>query len=68
MYKRQALGEEFKVDYVPTPEDIRDKYQYFTEASMTRLRDAGYGGQFTPLEEGVGRYVRDFLATDDPYR
>ena len=63
-----ALGEEFKVDYVPTPEDIRDKYQYFTEASMTRLRDAGYGGQFTPLEEGVGRYVRDFLATDDPYR
>ncbi|MBO6948835.1 MAG: ADP-glyceromanno-heptose 6-epimerase [Rhodospirillales bacterium] len=63
-----AMDEEFKVEYVPTPEDIRDKYQYFTEASMTRLRDAGYRGQFTPLEDGVGRYVRDFLATDDPYR
>lgn len=63
-----AMDEEFKVEYVPTPEDIRDKYQYFTEASMTRLRDAGYTGQFTPLEDGVGRYVRDFLATDDPYR
>lgn len=63
-----AMDEEFKVEYVPTPEDIRDKYQYFTEASMTRLRDAGYRGQFTSLEDGVGRYVRDFLATDDPYR
>ncbi len=63
-----AMDRDFKVEYVPTPEDIRDKYQYFTEASMTRLRDAGYTGQFTPLEDGVGRYVRDYLATDDPYR
>jgi ADP-L-glycero-D-manno-heptose 6-epimerase len=53
---------------VPTPEDIRDKYQYFTEAKMTRLRDAGYNGQFTPLEVGVARYVKDFLASADPYR
>ncbi len=63
-----AMGRDFKVEYVPTPEDIRDKYQYFTEANMSRLRDAGYTGQFTSLEDGVGRYVRDFLAADDPYR
>ena len=57
-----------RITYVDTPEAIRDKYQYFTEARMKRLRAAGYPGQFTPLEEGVRRYVRDFLATDDPYR
>ena len=57
-----------RITYVDTPEAIRDKYQYFTEARMTRLRATGYPGQFTPLEEGVRRYVRDFLATDDPYR
>lgn len=63
-----AMGQDFKVDFVPTPEDIREKYQYFTEANMTRLRDAGYTGQFISLEDGVGRYVRDFLAAADPYR
>ena len=57
-----------RITYIDTPEAIRDKYQYFTEARMTRLRATGYPGQFTPLEEGVRRYVRDFLATDDPYR
>ena len=63
-----ALDKEPRIDYVDTPVGIRDRYQYFTQARMTRLRDAGYGGQFTPLEEGVRRYVQDFLATDDPYR
>lgn len=63
-----AMDTEFAVEFVPTPEDIRDKYQYFTEAKMERLRDAGYSGQFTSLEDGVGRYVRDHLANDDPYR
>lgn len=63
-----ASETEFKVEFIPTPEDIRDKYQYFTQANMTRLRDAGYDGQFTSLEEGVARYVRDYLATDDPYK
>ena len=63
-----ALDKEPRIDYVDTPVEIRDRYQYFTQARMTRLRDAGYGGQFTPLEEGVRRYVQDFLATDDPYR
>jgi ADP-L-glycero-D-manno-heptose 6-epimerase len=63
-----ALGREPSIDYVDTPEEIRDKYQYFTQAEMAKLRDAGYAEPFTELEEGVGRYVRDYLATDDPYR
>ncbi len=53
---------------MPTPEAIRDTYQYFTQASMERLRAAGYEAPFTELEDGVARYVRDFLATADPYR
>ena len=63
-----AAGKAPKVEYVDTPESIRDKYQYFTEARMERVRAAGFGGQSTPLEEGVRRYVQDFLATADPYR
>ena len=43
------------------PEDIRDKYQYFTEADMTKLRNAGYPDEFTPLEEGIKDYVVNFL-------
>ena len=63
-----AAGMEPSVAYVDTPEAIRDRYQYFTEARMDRLRAAGYPGQSTPLEEGVRRYVQDFLNRPDPYR
>ena len=63
-----AMGQDFAVEYIPTPEDIRDKYQYFTEANMSKLRAAGYSKPFTSLEDGVARYVRDFLAAADPYR
>jgi len=63
----RALGKEPMIDYVPTPEDIRDKYQYFTEARMERLRDAGYDKPMTELEDGVGQYVTGFLNIDGPY-
>jgi ADP-L-glycero-D-manno-heptose 6-epimerase len=63
-----ALGKAPNIQYVETPEAIRAKYQYFTEAKMTRLRDAGYSKPFTSLEDGITRYVRDFLDTSDPYR
>ncbi len=63
-----ALGNGFEVEFVPTPEAIRAKYQYFTEADMRRLRAAGFRRPFTPLEEGVARYVRSYLDGDDPYR
>jgi ADP-L-glycero-D-manno-heptose 6-epimerase len=64
----RALGKEPQIEYVPTPETIRDKYQYFTEAKMERLRAAGYERPFTSLEDGVTRYVQDYLATPDLYR
>lgn len=63
-----AAGKTPRIEFVDTPESIRDKYQYFTEARMERVREAGFSGQSTPLEEGVRRYVQDFLATADPYR
>ncbi len=63
-----ALGQDPRIDYIDMPEAIRDRYQYFTQARMERLRETGYPGQFTPLEEGVRRYVKGFLTSDDPYR
>ncbi len=63
----EAVGKEPRIEYVDTPIEIRDKYQYFTEARVERLRGAGYDHPFTPLEDGVGRYVRDFLSRPDPY-
>ena len=64
----RALGQEPNIDYVDTPEAIRARYQYFTQADMAKLRRAGYDRQFTALEAGVSRYVLDYLAADDPYR
>src|SRR5690606_36353142 len=52
----KAAGRPARISYRPMPVEIRDKYQYFTEARMERLREAGYGGQFTPLEAGVADY------------
>lgn len=63
-----AAGKTPQIEYIDTPQSIRDKYQYFTEARMERLRAAGFGGQATPLEAGVRQYVEGFLATADPYR
>ena len=63
-----AAGVEDRVEYIDMPAKLRGAYQSFTEAPMGRLREAGYGGQFTPLEDGIGRYVRDFLGTGNPYR
>ena len=48
-------------EFIDTPEDIRDKYQYFTEADMNKLTAAGYRENFTSLEEGVKDYVTNFL-------
>ncbi len=62
-----ATGKPSKIAYIDMPEEIRDRYQYFTEAKMQRLGAAGYAKPFTPLEEGVMRYVRDFLTAEDPY-
>jgi ADP-L-glycero-D-manno-heptose 6-epimerase len=63
----RAAGKAPQIEYVPMPEAIRDRYQYFTEAGLSRLRRAGYEGQFTSLEDGIGDYVRTHLSQTDPY-
>ena len=63
-----ALGKKPDIRFVDTPAEIRDKYQYFTEAKMERLRAAGYKAPFLSLEDGVDIYVRKFLSAPDPYR
>lgn len=58
----KALGEPANISFVPTPEDIREKYQYFTEAKMDKLKSIGYSKEFHSLEQGVEDYVRNYLA------
>lgn len=58
----RAMGLKEEIEFIDTPEDIRDKYQYFTEARMEKLRNAGYEGPFLSLEDGVGDYVRNYLS------
>lgn len=57
----KALNKEPDIFFIDTPEDIRDKYQYFTEADMNKLREAGYSEDFTSLEAGIIEYVQEFL-------
>lgn len=63
-----ALGRPPQITYVPTPESIRNSYQYFTEADLTNLRKAGYIRSFTPLEDAVRDYVGGYLQNPaNPY-
>ncbi|MDX1647730.1 MAG: ADP-glyceromanno-heptose 6-epimerase [Longimicrobiales bacterium] len=63
-----AVDQPLSIRWTDTPEEIRDKYQYFTEADMRKLRDAGYDGAFASVEEGVAHYVERHLSREDPYR
>lgn len=58
----KALNLEPKIDFIDTPADIRDKYQYFTEANMQKLRTIGYQEPFYSLEDGVTDYVKNYLS------
>lgn len=62
-----AQGLTPNIEFVDMPEDIRDKYQYFTEANMSKLRDAGYDKAFSTLEEGVQDYVANYLVPAKGY-
>src|SRR6202142_2570629 len=59
-----ALKPQPKIEFIKMPETIRDKYQYFTQANISRLRATGYKAPVTPLEEAVKDYVRNYLAPD----
>ena len=58
----KAVGKGPVINYIDTPEDIREKYQYFTEADMTKVKSAGYEKVFMSLEETVAHYVNEYLA------
>jgi ADP-L-glycero-D-manno-heptose 6-epimerase len=62
-----AIKREEHIEFIDTPADIRDKYQYFTEANMTKLMDAGYNKPMHTLEEGVNDYVTHFLLPQKYY-
>ncbi len=64
----KAAGREPRIDYVAMPEAIRARYQYFTQARIERLRQAGYVATLTSLEDGIGDYVTRYLSQPDPYR
>ena len=57
----KAQGLEPNIEFIDMPLDIREKYQYFTEANMSKLRAAGYTADFYTLEEGVTDYVANYL-------
>ncbi|MFO8066129.1 MAG: ADP-glyceromanno-heptose 6-epimerase [Bacteroidales bacterium] len=63
----KALDKEPSIEFINTPKDIRNKYQYFTEAKMTKLRDAGYDDSFYSIEEGVNEYVKEYLVNGKYY-
>lgn len=56
-----AMNLEPNIEFIDTPEDIRDNYQYFTEANIDKLKNAGYNQPITSLEEGVKDYVQNYL-------
>ncbi len=57
----KAMNHEVQIDFIDIPQDIRDKYQYFTEANMQKLISIGYSKPFTTLEQGVNDYVTKYL-------
>ncbi|MEP2669012.1 MAG: ADP-glyceromanno-heptose 6-epimerase [Cyclobacteriaceae bacterium] len=63
----KAMGKKENIEFINTPEDIRDKYQYFTEANMEKLKSIGYNKPFSTLEEGVNDYVRNYLTQGKSY-
>ena len=62
----EAAGSRAAIEFIDMPAELRGQYQSFTQARMDRLRAAGYAGQFTPLEDGIRRYVQDYLTQPDP--
>ena len=62
-----ALGKAPNIDYIPMPETLRDKYQYYTCADITKLRSAGFSEELTSIEDGIKEYVQHYLSSDTPH-
>jgi ADP-L-glycero-D-manno-heptose 6-epimerase len=63
-----AAGIAERIDYIDMPAALRERYQYYTQADLGRLREAGYVAPMTALEDGVASYVKGYLSQPDPYR
>ena len=63
----KAAGKAPDIQYIDTPVSIRDKYQYFTEADMSKLKSIGYNKPFTFLEDGIKDYVQNYLMKEEYY-
>lgn len=63
----KALNQDSQIEFIDTPQDIRDKYQYFTEARMEKLRSIGYDKPFYSLEKGIEDYVQHYLKPENYY-
>ncbi|MFY9353568.1 MAG: NAD-dependent epimerase/dehydratase family protein, partial [Bacteroidales bacterium] len=59
-----AMNIKENIEFIDMPKDIRDKYQYFTEANMTKLHNIGYNNPFYSLENGISDYVKNYLIPD----
>ena len=60
-----AMGKTPNIEFIPMPEKLRDKYQYFTQADISKLRHAGYRKNTTDLESAVADYVQNYLMKDE---
>lgn len=63
-----AVGKKPKIGFKEMPEELKNKYQYYTQADLTHLRKAGFTQKMTTLEDGVKQYVQEFLMKDDQYK
>jgi ADP-L-glycero-D-manno-heptose 6-epimerase len=63
-----ALNQKPRIEYIEMPPGLHEKYQYFTQADVNNIRNAGYKDAFTSLDEGVKLYVQQYLQQPDPYR
>ncbi len=63
----EAMGIEPDIEFIPMPEKLRDKYQYYTQADMQKLKAYGCTVEMTPLEDGVQDYVQQYLQQENPY-
>ena len=61
----KAMGKDTDIEYIPMPEHLKGKYQYFTQANMDKLKDFGYDIEATSLDDAVADYVQNYLMTDD---
>jgi len=63
----EAMGLQPDIEFIPMPEKLRDKYQYYTQADMQKLKAYGCTVEMTPLKEGVRDYVQHYLQQENPY-